>query len=224
MCGRKKHLRDRDGIIVVNHTLHARDVSCSWIIHVPRGTLAQLEFSRLNIEDSCPGICECNYVAVKEHIGRTRPIIKKYCNERKPFRGLVSGSDKVRIHLRLKAGSQTRKTSFVMRYSTMSGEKSTKFATQQKSDEDMLTHYMEENAQQPSNHDNDANNVRVRKQVPTARLTDVKRTAQPTQDPGPSKLTILLAVAIPVVLIFMLVVLLIAYYNYYSDKKQKESG
>jgi hypothetical protein len=103
----------------------------------------------------------------------------------------------------------------------MSAEKSAKFAPQQIPDKEMLTHYIEDKKKQRNNHDNDASNVRVRKLVPSAQVT---RVAQPTQDPGPSKLTILLAVAIPVVLIFILVVLLIAYYNYYTDKKKKESG
>ncbi|XP_028398833.1 uncharacterized protein LOC114522361 [Dendronephthya gigantea] len=70
---------------------------------------------------------------------------------------------------------------------------------------------------------NEPRNIRVRKRVPGDEGSDV--TAQRTQqDPGPSKLTIILAVAIPVVLIFLGVVLLIAYYYYYTDKKQKESG
>ena len=193
-------------------------MSCSWIIHVPRGTLAQLEFSTFNIEDSCPGVCQCNYLAIKEKISRTSSTIKKYCNERKPPRDLVSGGDKIRIHLRFKSGGQP---SFVLRYST--GRKSTKFA-QQRSDKDMITHYILDDAERPGNHGNDANKIRVRKLVPSAQVTDVTMTAKPTQDPGPSKLTILLAVAIPVVLIFILVVLLIAYYNYYTDMKQKESG
>ena len=207
-------------VVKPEYRLHARSMSCSWIIHVPRGTLAQLEFSTFNIEDSCPGTCQCNYLAVKENIGSSRSILKKYCNERKPPRDLLSGGDKIRIHLRVKSG---RETSLELRYSTMLREKSTKFA-QQRSDEDMITHVIKDNAQRPGNHGNDASNIRVRKVVPSARVTDVTVTAQPTQDPGPSKLTILLAVAIPVVLIFMLVVLLIAYYNYYTDQKQKESG
>ena len=221
-CSHKKHLQDSDGIIAYKHGRgqHARHVSCWWIIHVPRGTLAQLEFSTLNIGDSCPGICQCNYLAIKDDTGgKTR-----YCNERKPPRGLLTGDDKVRIHLRLKAGNQTGKTRFVMKYSTMSGEKSPKFAPRQKSDKDMLTHHIVGNARQTRHHDNDATKVRVRKLVPTAPVTDVTSTVKPTQDPGPSKLTILLAIAIPVVLIFVLVVLLIAYYNYYTDMKQKESG
>ena len=106
----------------------------------------------------------------------------------------------------------------------MSGKKSTKFAPKQKSDKDMLTHYIEKNARQTRHHDNNAAKARVRKLVPTVPVTDVIKTVEPTQDPGPSKLTILLAIAIPVVLIFVLVVLLIAYYNYYTDMKQKESG
>ncbi|XP_028417689.1 uncharacterized protein LOC114542142 [Dendronephthya gigantea] len=213
-CGRKKHLRNKDGLIVVKgeDLWQGGDVSCSWIIHVSRGTLAQLQFAKFNIEDSCPGICRCNYVAVKEDIGTKRPVMNKYCNERKPPRDLVSGANKVRIHLSLKAGSRrTGNTSFVFKYAIMSSEKTTELATHGNKDI-------------PGNdNSNEPRNIRVRKRVPGDEGSDV--TAQRTQqDPGPSKLTIILAVAIPVVLIFLGVVLLIAYYYYYTDKKQKESG
>lgn len=102
----------------------------------------------------------------------------------------------------------------------MSEEKSTNFVSQRKSDQHKTTDYVEENAEQHSNHDNDAHKVRVRKLVSNAQET----TVVPTEDPQPSKLTILLAVAIPVVMIFILVVLSIAYYNCYNDQKQQESG
>ena len=219
VCSRKTHLKDRDGIIVVNQGYGLHQLSCAWTIHVPRGTVTQLEFSTLNIEDSCPGICQCNYVAVREIIGRTRGITKRYCNERKPRRDLVFGGDKIRIHLRLKPGNEKTEISLVMKYNTVTVNMSPKFAPQEKTDKDMLTYHKE-----PKNHNNDISNVRVRKLVPGSQVTDVTTAAQPTQTPGPSKLTILLAVAIPVVLIFILVVLLIAYYNYYTDKKQHESG
>ena len=151
----------------------------------------------------------------------TRPIMNKYCNEKKPPRHLVSGANKVRIHLNLKAGSRTGNTSFVFRYAMMYSGKTTEFATQE--NKDMQDRIIEDHARYSGNDDgNEPSNIRLRKQVPSDKVNDI--TAKRTQDPGPSKLTIILAVAIPVVLIFLGVVFLIAYYYYYTDKKQKESG
>ena len=70
------------------------------------------------------------------------------------------------------------------------------------------------------------NSLREGRMMPTTKgSARVKKFDSSVDDKesGPSKLTVLLAVAIPVVMIFIFVVLVIAYYNHMIDKKQMQA-
>lgn len=119
-CKHKERLYERDGMIIVEKTLKEK-LSCSWIIHVPRGSFVNLEFSKLHVHDFCAGICQCNYLRVEIHsrIGNRRKH-GKYCNERAPPPELFFEARKVRMHLNAMPGGIANKTSFIMKYAIRS--------------------------------------------------------------------------------------------------------
>lgn len=228
-CQHKTRLTKPNGVIASPRykTLHEGSVSCSWLIHASRGQHFKLEFSEFNIEDTCPGICSCNYVLIKERTSEMIPVFRKYCNERKPPCVLISTGERVKIHLRLTVGTKFQNNGFTIIYTRVSSGETRNVplekVTTKKSDDQPL-----ENMAQYTGGKLQDSKTRVRKVVPT--ITDV---ASPSGKPsgavmdneevGPSKLTVLLAVAIPVVMIFIFVVLVIAYYNHVVEKRQLQA-
>lgn len=74
--------------------------------------------------------------------------------------------------------------------------------------------------------DEEQKRIRVR-EVPPSRKQGVptaknSKSADDDKEQGPTKMTVLLAVAIPVVMIFILVVLIIAYYNHVVEDNQMQ--
>lgn len=239
ICQPKTHLTQSSGVITsprYKTPLHDGGASCTWLVHVSSAQRVQLRFLEFNIVDTCPGICKCNYITIKEPSRKANPVSRKYCNERKPPR-VLSAEKKLKIHLRLKAGSKLKNSKFSINYWITSSEEATRSTPLPPAKVDRnYSAGVEFHDPQPmmkktiysaeARIDEEQKSIRVRKIPPTAQqgVSTVKNPESTDDDKeqGPSKLTVLLAVAVPVVMIFVLVVLIIAYYNHVVENKQTQ--